>query len=517
MKRKSLKAILLGSTLIVASAMQPAFADEISQLQAQINALSAKLSAIQAEQAREHHAEAAREERSRRTETALRERQEHDEHAAVIEAENARAANLARNAKAQRLLQAETPTRSLQEGVQNNQYVTGGILPGSFLIPGTTTSVHIGGFINFQAEYSPTQNLGPKFSIGNLLPPSPERRATAGDFQFQSKVSRLIVQTSTPSQYGPITTNFALDFYGFVNGGDYNQALQNNSYSARIVYAYGTIGPLSVGMRNSNFIDDPDTPETFDNGGPAGIPAERTEQIRYTYPINKSNILSVAAEDPQSGYQDTRDNIEVASVTEPMPDFSLRYVFENDLLHFQLSGVLRDIAYTDGLGDRTSHITGAGIIGTTINLGAINKGFGKDNIGGQYWAGAIGRYIPDDFGGNIASVLAVNNGTMGVPVTINTEIQDDQGFTLFAQHYWTKILRSTIAIGYNHQNLASFLPPDVLNALVTKTAHINLIARPVPSVDLGIEGMWGEKTFQKSTGVPPKTATRIEFGGIWHF
>ncbi|OYV34256.1 MAG: hypothetical protein B7Z81_10315 [Acidocella sp. 20-61-6] len=500
--------MFLGSVSAIAmAAPQAAFADsQTAALQAEINALNAKLAKIEATQNRETlaaHMQAQKETRIEAQTEAFEEAQ--------------RQRNLAHNAKAQQLLQAETPTRAEQEGVQNHEYLTKGILPGSFIIPGTNTSIHLGGFINFQAEYSPTQNLGPKFSIGNLLPPSAARRVTAGDFQFQSKVSRMVFQTSTPSALGPITTNFALDFYGYVAGGDYNQALQNNSYSARIVYAYGTVGPLTMGMLNSNFIDDPDTPETFDNGGPAGIPAERTEQIRYTQPINKTSVVSIAAESPQSGYQDTRDNIEVPSQTEPMPDFSLRYDYNSPLLHFQLSGVVRDLAYTDGYGDRTSKMSGAGIIGGTLNLGELAKPFGKDNVGGQYWTGAIGRYIPDDFGGNIASVIAVDNGTTGTPRTLQTKLQDDQGFTVFYQHYWTALLRSTVSIGYNHQNLASFLPADVQNATATKTAHVNLILRPVPSVDLGIEAMIGQKDYQKSTGITPQNAERFEFGGIWHF
>lgn len=490
-----------------------AHADELSDLQAmvkaqqaQVNALSTKIEMIQAHDQKERASQAA---------MAAREHQ--DAIALQNQNEQAEQAMNARNAQAAALLNAQTPTRAEQQGLENNQYVTKGLLPGSFLIPGTTTSIRVGGFINFQGIYDATQNLGPKFSIGNLSPNSPGRRASAGDFHFQSKVSRLIVQSSTPSPVGPITTNFALDFYGFVNGGDNNQALQNNSYSARIVYAYGTIGPLTFGMLNSNFIDDPDQGETFDNGGPAGIPAERTEQIRYTIPLSKTSVFNIAAEDPQSGYQDTRDNIEVASPTNPMPDFSARYEYTSDLLHFQASGVFRDIAYTDGLGNRTSRFTGAGIVGTTLNLGAINTAFGQDNLGGQLWFGSIGRYIPDDFGGNVASVLAVNNGTTGTPATIATKLQDDQGITLFAQHYWTDKLRSTVAVGYNRSNIAAFLPADTSNAAATKTIHVNLILRPVPSVDLGVEAMIGQKDFQKSTGQRPLNAERVEFGGKWQF
>lgn len=499
---------LVMCSIIALSAAMPVFAhaDELSDLKAQVAALSSEISSIQTAQTRQQQAEAARAARDRDAQIALQTRQEGDEQVIA-----------AHNAEAQKLLQAQTPTRAEQLGLNNNEYITHGILPGSFMIPGTKTSMAIGGFINFQGIYDPTQNLGPKFSIGNLSPDSLVRRPSAGDFHFQSKVSRLVVQTSTPSEFGPVTTNFALDFYGFVNGGDNNQALQNNSYSARIVYAFGTIGPLTFGMLNSNFIDDPDQGETFDNGGPAGIPAERTEQIRYTYVLNNKSVINIAAEDPQSGYQDTRDNIEVASPTNPMPDFSARYEYTSDLLHFQISGVARDIAYTDGTGYRSSTLAGAGIVGATLNLGQLNPVFGQDNLGGQLWFGAVGRYIPDDFGGNVASVLAVNNGTTGTPTTIATKIQDDQGFTLFAQHYWTPILRSTVAIGYNHQNMASFLPADTQNAPTTKTIHVNLIVRPVPSVDLGVEAMIGQKTFQKSTGQRPLNAERIEFGGKWHF
>lgn len=475
---------------------------QINQLSTQLQAVSAKLEALQAQQAQEHAVQA----QQRATAAALEARQEREE-----------AAIAAHNKAAQIALQAVPPTRAEEKGVVNTQYVTKGVLPGSFLIPGTDTSIHIGGFVNLQAEYNPTQNLGPKFSIGNLEPNGPGRRATAGDFQYNSKVSRLVVQSSTPSAYGPITTNFAIDLWGYVSGGDYNQALQNNSYSARIVFAYGTVGPFAMGMMNSNFIDNNDSPETMDFAGPAGLPAERTEQIRFTWPVNKTNLFSFAAENPQSGYQDTRDNIEVASATEPMPDFSIRYQYTTDLLHLQFSGVVRDIAYEDGYGDRSSRITGAGIAGATLNLGPINAAFGQDNLGAQYWTGSIGRYIPDDFGANVASVLAVNNGTTGTPKTIATKLQDDQGFAVFFQHYWETNLRSTVSIGYNHQNLASFLPADTQNAVATKTVSANLIWRVVPSVDLGAEFWLGQKQYQRLTGISPKNAEKLVVGGIWHF
>lgn len=506
MTLKSMSLVFCSSIALSAVLPSLARADELSDLKAQLSLLTAKVNGMEANEARQRAKEAAEAARQRQAAELMSSRQENDERMIA-----------GRNAEAAKLLQSVNPTRAEQLGVTNNEYITKGLLPGSFQIPGTKTSMAISGFINFQALYDPTQNLGFKFQIGNLSPNSPARRSSAGDFHFQSKVSRLVVQTSTPSEFGPVTTNFALDFDGFVSGGDNAQALQNNSYSARIVYAFGTIGPLTFGMLNSNFIDDPDQGEVFDVSGPTGVPADRTEQIRYTFLLGKRSVFNIAVEDPQSGYEDTRDNIEVASPTNPMPDITARYEYTSDLLHFQVSGSARDIAYEDGLGHRNSTFSGAGVVGATLNLGAINAGFGQDNVGGQVWFGALGRYIPDDFGANVASVLAVNNGTSGIPITIQTKIQDDQGFTVFAQHYWTDKLRSTVAIGYNHQNLAAFLPSDTANAPTTKTLHVNLIYRPVPSVDIGIEGIIGQKTFQKSTGQRPLNAERIDFGGKWHF
>ncbi|HQT68637.1 MAG TPA: hypothetical protein PLC74_13655 [Acetobacteraceae bacterium] len=113
--------------------------------------------------------------------------------------------------------------------------------------------------------------------------------------------------------------------------------------------------------------------------GPAGIPAERTEQIRYSLPLTKSLVFSVAAEDPRAGHQDTRDNIEVPTRSNPMPDFSAKYEYTTKAVHLQVSGLARDFAYTDQNGHRLSQFGGAGIIGATYNLASLNKVFVVDN------------------------------------------------------------------------------------------------------------------------------------------
>ncbi|MBU6492334.1 MAG: porin [Burkholderiales bacterium] len=488
----SFKARVMCTAIAGLVAMPMAHADELSKLQAEINNLSAQLNQLKQAQAQQSHWQAQR--------------------------PQAGAVQTAQGAPAPALPDSVPPTKAEALGMADPGYVMRGAMPGSFKLPGTDTSMRIGGFVNFQGIYDPTQNLGPKFAIGNLLPSGPARAQSGRTFHFQDKVSRLIVQTSTPSPYGDINTNISLDFYGYTAGGDNNQALQNNNWGARIVYAYGTIGHWLFGQANSNFIDDPDQEETFDNAGPAGVPGAHTPQIRYTLPLHAGGALSFSIENPQTGYQDTQGNIEVATQTNPLPDFTAKYERSGNWGHYQVSAVARELGFTDQNGVRTTKFAAAAIVGATWNLLHTGFGLGRDNVGFQAWYGAMARYIPDDFGANTASTLAIDNGTAADPTGATAvQVQPDVGGTVYFQHWWTSQLRSNIGFGFNHQRLAGFLPADAQNAVTTKTVHVNLILQPTKTVDVGIEAMWGQKTYQASTGISPQTAKRIEVGGIWHF
>lgn len=126
---------------------------------------------------------------------------------------------------------------------------------GAFVIPGTKTTLHVGGFIDLSTSYDTGSSIGPagyivegfnaantKSNVNNLgasgtntgstaatygtgkiaLPGTPAAKEV-GRFQMDPRFSRLNIETDTPSEFGDIGT--VLEFVGvgnsdFLAGGD---------------------------------------------------------------------------------------------------------------------------------------------------------------------------------------------------------------------------------------------------------------------------------------------------------
>jgi Porin subfamily len=211
----------------------------------------------------------------------------------------------------------------------------GGSFPRSFLIPGTDTSIRVGGIANETIDYwfqggppNSTQtttvgntgqaNVTPlNYKAGTTVPGFPtlgnkvvlgtsantiSANARANSVFSQSpRESRLNVETRTPTAYGEARTFIEFDFAG-CNNFSCNQALGvSDSLVPRLRYAYGTLGGVLAGQANSNFADPDANPETLDFGGPAGVAGVvRLPQIRYTYAGPWGSAWSVAAEAPET-------------------------------------------------------------------------------------------------------------------------------------------------------------------------------------------------------------------------
>jgi porin-like protein len=204
------------------------------------------------------------------------------------------------------------------------QPIIGGSFPRSFLIPGTDTSIRVGGFIDLTGLYflqgandpNPGRQTSNSGQNGNLnavplngpiivpgLPPQPSSANHSrgnGVFSWSPQQTRFNVETRTPTAWGEARTFLEWDFSRCGNfscptlqqdGGD--------SLLPRLRFAYGTLGGFLGGQAISNFADaDADT-ESVDFGGAMGSTGGlRIPQVRYTLAGPWGSAFSVSAESP---------------------------------------------------------------------------------------------------------------------------------------------------------------------------------------------------------------------------
>jgi Porin subfamily/DcaP outer membrane protein len=206
------------------------------------------------------------------------------------------------------------------------QALAGGSFPRSFLIPGTDTSIRVGGFVditmldflqgggavpgsNNSSNSGQNGNLHsipvgeafiPGAPGGGIVPQSATHSKGNGVFEFSPQQSRFNVETRTPTAWGETRTFFEFDWSGCNSFSC--QSLQQgggNSMLPRLRFAYGTLGGFLAGQAISNFSDaDADT-ESMEFGGTMGSTGGmRIPQVRYTLAGPYGSAFSVSAEQP---------------------------------------------------------------------------------------------------------------------------------------------------------------------------------------------------------------------------
>ena len=196
--------------------------------------------------------------------------------------------------------------------------IVGGSFPRSFLIPGTDTSLRVGGEIRTNLTYffnggnpnnmpattnvlnngalnSTPYNIHNTVVGGVVVPAASTPRSRSGSiFYLSPQQSKVNFETRTPTALGEARSFMEFDWAGsnaFVPGGA-NALTSTNNLTPRLRYVYGTLGGLLVGQANSNFADpDADSPQ-LEFGGQVGNPGvTRIPQVRYTAPLARYGLL----------------------------------------------------------------------------------------------------------------------------------------------------------------------------------------------------------------------------------
>jgi hypothetical protein len=155
-----------------------------------------------------------------------------------------------------------------------------GSFPRSFLIPGTDTSILIGGQVVLDAGYwfsggSPA-NVGQSSDIAGIpglsnAPLNGTVGKSRGNGVLNESVytSRLRVETRTPTAYGQAQTVLEFDFLGCSLGGIVcnNTVAGNDGLGARLRLAYGVLGPFAAGQMWNPAADLASFPETMRRRG----------------------------------------------------------------------------------------------------------------------------------------------------------------------------------------------------------------------------------------------------------
>jgi porin-like protein len=206
-----------------------------------------------------------------------------------------------------------------------------GSFPRSFLIPGTDTSMRIGGqavgsvlwYIKGAAvggALGGTGSFNETFTDGQggtgNLPGIPLKNGVvaanavgfsasrSSEWIMSGKQSLIFLDVRQPSAWGEIKAFVSFD----MSASNTNTILNNNQgsvngYIPRFREGYATFGGLLMGQTQGTFTDNDSSPTVLDAGGQTGSQfVARTPQVRYTYPLGNGWSAAVAAENPNPNF-----------------------------------------------------------------------------------------------------------------------------------------------------------------------------------------------------------------------
>src|SRR5262249_51661299 len=216
--------------------------------------------------------------------------------------------------------------------------VTTGSFPRSFLIPGTDTSLRIGGIAWTDAWWyiqGARQSTALNSNGGNpdgsnnglggtgMLPAIPLNNTVghsrAQSFDISSRPTRLLFDARTPTAYGEVKAYIEMDFaHANENVTENTTTGVTSGWAPRLRKAYGTMGGLLVGQETGIFHDSDADPEVLDFGGSgASIGRARAPQVKYTYQGPYGVVLTGGVENPVPRSWSTFGQIDIDTLAVP--------------------------------------------------------------------------------------------------------------------------------------------------------------------------------------------------------
>ena len=405
----------------------------------------------------------------------------------------------------------------------------GGNFPGSFMVPGTTTSVAIHGYIQFDI----IRDMGPHFGDTATFAPVLEgvgvtnsgasAHALNGGTDMGVKATRPNVETRTPTAYGELKTYIEFDF---------NQTagtqLAGNNDILRLRQAYGTLGPWLMGQTYSLFADPLAFADTAAGGQDVGMmntANARKPGIRYTwlagngitiagsaeqesFAANTAGTIAANATAASAAAASTAIALNETTVFTNLPRFIAAAQWDQPWGHLKLAagGGATDVRQNNILAGGTSATPNHQVGDWALALSGHLNTWGKDTLRGGF----------EYFNGAMDLQSWVGQGSFVENVTAGT-VKLTKAWAGYAnyEHFFTNKWRANESFGYTRASGNPFSVactggtacPQAALTKVFFTNNLNVIYAPVPQADFILE--WQHAYRQMMSGASG-TANQID-------
>jgi hypothetical protein len=367
---------------------------------------------------------------------------------------------------------------------EREKFVTRGLFPGSFLVPGTDTSFRLRGFARLVGIWDSNPIATKDLFITSAIP-VPQ---THGDnFNVSARISRIGLDTWTPSSFREWNVHTFIDA-DFLAGSSQDVSGSN---PLRLRNAWVDFGYFRFGQQNTVFQDSNAWPSTVDFGGPRGIISLRVPEARMTIPLADKLYWATGVEQP---FSDITTN-GLGTNVQGMPDFATHLRFENDFGHIQLSSVFRLIGFQPTIGPTQNTfgwgVSASGVVhpwALLLRSDPVRKedptGLERSRILVQYnFGNGIGRNIDD--------LLGIGLDGQVDPVTGQLHTVSAVGWTASYEHWLGEKFLANLTYS---QVLTGSAPNQPGNTYVgAKYLAASLWFIPVANLSTGIEYLWGER------------------------
>lgn len=350
--------------------------------------------------------------------------------------------------------------------------------PGWIPVPGMPVEFRFGGFIQLNLIHD-FQNAGvPSGEFVPSLIPVPTDFTPNTEFDVRS--TRFIFESRARAKNTWVNVFLSMDFNN----------TQSGTPTPRLRQAYFTFSGLLLGRAYGTFFDNQLWPDIFDLEGPNAMTASRTEMVRYSYGIVKSDekqtpdklILTFALENPETS---VTNGVGLKAWPEIVARLDLNYGWG----HFAFMALGRQlIAESTAGGGKDSQYTGSGAIAFKLLIPgsqAKHPHVASDDLVGQVTYGtAGGDYIQD---------LEALGGQDGYYDDTTQQILSRRQLAVWGgyEHSWADRWHSAFVAGYVLVQSLAIEPPDSYKSSIYTV--VNLAFRPIPRFAIACEYYFGQR------------------------